>query len=37
VIEDPHVDIVHVDSTHPCHRQQALMAIEAGKPVLIGN
>src|SRR5664280_607687 len=35
VIQDPDVDIVYVATTHPFHRQQALMAIEAGKHVLI--
>lgn len=35
VIEDPDVDIVYVATTHPFHREQALMAINAGKPVLI--
>ena len=35
VIEDPDVDIVYVATTHPFHRDQALMAIDAGKPVLI--
>ncbi len=35
VVEDPDVDIVYVATTHPFHREQALMAIDAGKPVLI--
>ena len=35
VLEDPDVDIVYVATTHPFHREQALMAIDAGKPVLI--
>ena len=35
VVEDPDVDIVYIATTHPFHREQALMAIEAGKPVLI--
>ena len=35
VIEDPEVDIVYVATTHPFHREQALMAIDSGKPVLI--
>jgi len=35
VVEDPDVDIVYVATTHPFHREQALMAIEAGKHVLI--
>jgi len=35
VVEDPEVDIVYVATTHPFHRDHALMAIAAGKPVLI--
>ena len=35
MIEDPDVDIVYVATTHPFHREQALMAINAGKHVLI--
>jgi len=35
VVEDPDVDIVYVATTHPFHRDQALMAIDAGKHVLI--
>ena len=35
VVEDPDVDIVYVATTHPFHREQALMAIEAGKHVLV--
>jgi predicted dehydrogenase len=35
VIEDPDVDILYVATTHPFHREQALMAIDAGKPVLV--
>jgi predicted dehydrogenase len=35
VVEDPDVDIIYVATTHPFHREQALMAIEAGKHVLV--
>ena len=35
LVEDPEVDIVYVATTHPFHREQALMAIGAGKHVLI--
>ncbi|NMM25519.1 MAG: Gfo/Idh/MocA family oxidoreductase [Phycicoccus sp.] len=35
VVEDPDVDIVYIATTHPFHREQALMAIDAGKHVLI--
>jgi len=35
VVEDPDVDIVYVATTHPFHREQAMMAIDAGKHVLI--
>jgi predicted dehydrogenase len=35
VIQDPEVDVVYVATTHPFHRELALLAIEAGKPVVI--
>jgi predicted dehydrogenase len=35
LVQDPGVDIVYIATTHPFHREQALMAIDAGKPVLI--
>jgi len=35
LVEDPDVDIVYIATTHPFHREQALMAIDARKPVLI--
>jgi predicted dehydrogenase len=35
LVDDDEVDVVYVASTHPHHRAQALMAITAGKAVLI--
>jgi predicted dehydrogenase len=35
LVEDPEVDVVYIATIHPMHREQALLAIEAGKPVLI--
>jgi predicted dehydrogenase len=35
LVEDPEVDVVYIATTHPMHREQALLAIGAGKPVLI--
>lgn len=35
LVDDPAVDVVYIATTHPQHYDQALMAIEAGKPVLI--
>jgi predicted dehydrogenase len=35
LVNDADVDVVYVASTHPHHRAQALMAIAAGKAVLI--
>lgn len=32
---DDEVDVVYIATTHPRHKEQALLAIEAGKPVLI--
>ncbi|MEA2207481.1 MAG: hypothetical protein QOE77_4257 [Blastocatellia bacterium] len=33
--EDPDCDVVYIATTHPGHREQALLAIAAGKAVLI--
>ena len=35
LVADPDVDVVYIATTHPGHREQALLAIEAGKAVLI--
>lgn len=35
LVDDPAVDAVYVATTHPQHREQALLAIEAGKALLI--
>ena len=34
-VEDPEVDAVYVATPHPWHAEHALMAIRAGKPVLV--
>ena len=33
--DDPDLDVLYIATTHPGHHEQALMAIEAGKAVLI--
>ncbi len=35
LVSDPDIDVVYIATTHPHHRDQALMAIAAGKSVLI--
>jgi predicted dehydrogenase len=35
LVKDAEVDVVYIATTHPGHHDQALMAIEAGKAVLI--
>ncbi len=35
VCEDPDVDIIYINTTHPHHHRQAMMAIGAGKHLLV--
>jgi predicted dehydrogenase len=35
LVEDPDVDVVYINTTHPYHREQALLAIRAGKHILV--
>ena len=35
LVNDDDVDVVYITTTHPYHRAHALMAIDAGKAVLI--
>jgi predicted dehydrogenase len=34
LVADPQIDAVYVNTTHPFHHEQLLLAIDAGKPVL---
>ena len=34
LVADPDLDVVYIATTHPGHREQALLAIAAGKAVL---
>lgn len=35
LVDDPELDVIYVATTHPSHHDQALMAVRAGKAVLI--
>jgi predicted dehydrogenase len=35
LVADPEIDVVYVATPHPMHRDNAILALEAGKPVLV--
>jgi len=35
LVEDPTVDVVYVSTPHPMHHDNAMLALEHGKPVLV--
>jgi predicted dehydrogenase len=35
LVADPSVDVVYVATPHPMHRDNAILALHAGKPVLV--
>src|ERR1700710_252635 len=35
LVADPEVDVIYVATPHPSHRENAILALRAGKPVLV--